>query len=403
MTSGVPLTFLQRSHPRPLAARHLEVVRATAQQEAPEEHRANSGKQASSSSGNSSNRSSQRSDSQRGKGQQQRAGRGRGGGRGGGRGNSKQQQKAGRGGPAAPVVLDPPDHKCGYVTIVGKPNAGKSTLQNALVGQKLSIVTRKAQTTRHKVLGIDSGDGHQLVLLDTPGVIENITNKLDARMMEAVRTSVEAADAVLVIIDASHRPEDDMVLAQPGPGYKGPPMAVVLNKVDLLEPADRDHLIALCKEQCPVVEAVLPCSALNNKGIDAIKAWAVEHLPLGPALYDKDFVSEHPERFFVSEIVREQVFLQYRMEIPYACTVLCTDFKERTPPAKDYVQVIVYVERDSQRGIVLGQAGSALKKLATASRAGIEAFVGRPVYLDLSVKVRENWRKDDKSLEALGY
>lgn len=305
-----------------------------------------------------------------------------------------------------PIVeqTDPPGHRAGYVAIIGRPNAGKSTLQNALLGQKISIVTDKAQTTRHKVLGILSEPGYQMVLLDTPGVIKERKNRLDDRMMSNVEQAVKDADALLVIVDANDKPQEALQFLEMDREWKGPPIGLVLNKVDLLkrQEGEVDNLCQLFSLN-DSVKQVFPVSAINSKGIDAVMQWAAQQLPEGPSLYPKDIVSMHPERFFVAEIVREKVFMQYRQEIPYAITVQVTDYKERSPPAKDFVAVEVIVEHDRQRGIIIGKGGTALKKLATAARLSVEDFLDRPVYLELSVKVRENWRKKDTEVQRLGY
>ncbi|XP_030523693.1 GTPase ERA-like, chloroplastic isoform X3 [Rhodamnia argentea] len=258
-----------------------------------------------------------------------------------------------------------PDHRSGYVAVLGKPNVGKSTLANQMIGQKLSIVTDKPQTTRHRVLGICSGPEYQMILYDTPGVIEKKMHKLDSMMMSNVRSAAVNADCVLVLVDACKVPEK-------------------------------------WYEKFTDVDDVIPVSAKYGHGVEDVKDWILSKLPLGPAYYPKDIVSEHPERFFVAEIVREKIFMQYRNEVPYACQVNVVSYKTR-PNAKDFIQVEIVVEKNSQKIIVIGKEGRALKLLATASRLDIEDFLQKKVYLEVEVKVKENWRQDEGLLKYYGY
>jgi GTPase len=297
---------------------------------------------------------------------------------------------------------DPPGHKAGFVAIIGKPNAGKSTLLNRLIGQQLSVVTAKAQTTRHRIVGIWSGSGHQAVFLDTPGIIDRRRDELENRMMGAVDEALRDADAVLAVVDSSHRPKDVLQMLHPGSDWKGPPMAFVLNKMDVLSEEEAEALVSWFGSQARAA-AVLPISALEGDGVDAVAQWVIERLPEGPSMYPKDVIAEASERFFVSEIIRRQVFLQYREELPYQVAVQVAEFKERKPPAKTLIRAHVIVEKDRHKGILLGARGAAIKGLSTASRLEIEEFLGNGVYLELSVKVLEGWRRDPKQLERLGY
>ena len=303
--------------------------------------------------------------------------------------------------PATLLAGDPPGHKSGYVAIVGRPNAGKSTLLNQLVGMKLSIVTYKPQTTRHRILGIVSEEDFQMVLLDTPGVMKEEFNKLDEMMLRSVRGAVANADVILVIVDAARDPFGSFEGLLPPQRGNPAPMGVIINKCDLLEV---DEIKALKRqfEATPGVERVFPVSALAGVGHQAVQEWCVSHLPEGPTLYPKDAVSEHPERFFIAEIIREKIFLQYSQEVPYSTQVWIQSHKERDGKKKDLILAKVFVERKSQMGILIGAGGKALKELSTAARVDIEKFLGRPVYLDLSVKVKEGWRSDDAMLEDLG-
>ncbi|KAK9814006.1 hypothetical protein WJX73_008810 [Symbiochloris irregularis] len=261
---------------------------------------------------------------------------------------------------------DPPGHRSGYVAVLGRPNAGKSTMLNALLGQKLSSVTHKAQTTRHRILTILSEPDYQMILLDTPGVMREERNQLDGKMMQNVRSARRDADILLALVDASDEPEQGLDLLQlsSDQSTSSLPVAVVLNK--------------------------------------EVKQWIASKLPLGPTLYPKDDVADMPERFFVAEIIQEKIFQQYHEEVPYSSAVQVTSFQENEG-RKDLIEVTVMVETASQRGIMIGAGGKALKRLGTTSRKDIEAFLGRPVFLDISVKVQDKWRKDSNQVMRFGY
>jgi len=300
------------------------------------------------------------------------------------------------------VEAAPANHRSGYVALVGRPNAGKSTLLNLFLMQKLSAVTYKAQTTRHRILGILTEQEYQLIVLDTPGVISRVNNKLDEKMMHNVNTAVQQADALLVVVDATSNLKQ--VLQMPGmaPGWRGPPAALVLNKADLLRPEQLQEAGNWLRERTAAA-AILPISASRNVGVEAVQAWAVQQLPLGPPLYPPDSVSDMPERFFVAEIIREQIFLMYRQEVPYCTAVRVTDFIDRTPPRKSYIAVDIVVESTAHRPILIGKGGNAIKRLSTASRLAIEDLLQRKVYLMLSIKIDPKWRKDNEMLNQLGY
>jgi GTP-binding protein Era len=299
------------------------------------------------------------------------------------------------------------------VAIVGKPNAGKSTLLNALVGQKLAIVTAKPQTTRHRILGLLSGAAHQAVLVDTPGVMAAARVALDAAMMRSVRTALTQADVLCAVVDAAAAAAaDDPSVGLEGLAITGetggPPLLVLLNKCDLLPPAQAEAVRAYFAAQ-PGVSAVLCASAATGDGVPQLESWLISQLPLGPALYPKDMVSEHPERFFVAEIVRERIFELYRQEIPYCCTVSVTEHKERvraagdpSGPVRDYIKVRIAVERESQKPILLGKGGAAIKALGTSSRIAIQEFLQRPVFLELRVEVAAGWRDSAEAVDRFG-
>ncbi|XP_078428494.1 GTP-binding protein Era-like protein [Wolffia australiana] len=300
--------------------------------------------------------------------------------------------------------LDAPDgtHRSGYVAVLGKPNVGKSTLSNQMIGQKLSIVTDKPQTTRHRILGICSAPEYQMILYDTPGVIERKMHKLDSMMMKNVHNAAINADCALVVVDACKEPQKiDEVFEGVANLRNDLPVLLVLNKKDLIKPGEIAKKIQWY-EKFTDVDDIIPVSAKFGHGIDDIKDWILSKLPLGPAYYPKDITSEHPERFFVAEIVREKIFMQYRNEVPYACQVNVVNYISR-PTSKDYVVVEIVVEKNSQKIILIGKEGKALKLLATAARLDIEDFLQKKVYLEVDVKVKENWRQDEGLLKHYGY
>ncbi|XP_066317762.1 GTPase ERA1, chloroplastic-like [Miscanthus floridulus] len=294
------------------------------------------------------------------------------------------------------------NHRSGYVAVLGKPNVGKSTIINQMVGQKLSIVTDKLQTTRHRILGICSEPEYQIILYDTPGVIKKEMHKLDSMMMKNVRSAIGSADCVLVVADACKAPEKIDEMLEEGVGNKevGLPVLLVLNKKDLIKPGEIAKKLEWY-QKFTNVDDIIPISAKFGNGVDDIKEWILSKLPLGPAYYPRILASEHPERFFVGEIVREKIFVQYRQEIPYSCQVNVVSYKSR-PSAKDFIQVEILVEKESQRSIILGKDGKAIKMLATASRLDIEDFLQKKVYLEIEVKVKENWRQHERLLKRYG-
>ncbi|KAL2236305.1 UNVERIFIED_CONTAM: GTPase ERA-like, chloroplastic [Sesamum indicum] len=300
-------------------------------------------------------------------------------------------------------VPDDPNHRSGYVAVVGKPNVGKSTLSNQMLGQKLSIVTDKPQTTRHRILGICSGPDYQMILYDTPGVIEKKMHKLDSMMMKNVRSAAINADCVVVVVDACKPPQkiDEVLEGGVGDLKDNLPTLLVLNKKDLIKPGEIAKKIEWY-EKFTDVDEVIPVSAKYGHGVDDVKDWILSKLPCGPAYYPKDITSEHPERFFVAEIVREKIFMQYRNEVPYACQVNTVSYKSR-PNAKDFIQVEIVVEKNSQKIILIGKEGKALKLLATAARLDIEDFLQKKVFLEIEVKVKENWRQNEGLLKHYGY
>ncbi|KAG6526896.1 hypothetical protein ZIOFF_008983 [Zingiber officinale] len=297
-----------------------------------------------------------------------------------------------------------PNHRTGYVAVLGKPNVGKSTLSNQMIGQKLSIVTEKPQTTRHRILGICSGPEYQMILYDTPGVIEKKMHMLDSMMMNNVRNAAINADCVLVVVDASKVPQkiDDVL---EGIGTFRISLCYFLpcsNTCFSIYLFTLDFHILQWYQKFTDVDDVIPVSAKYSQGIEDVKEWIISKLPFGPAYYPKDIASEHPERFFVAEIVREKIFMQYRNEVPYACQVNVLNYISR-PTSKDFIQVEIVVEKDSQKIILIGKGGKALKVLATAARLDIEDFLQKKIFLEVEVKVKENWRQDEGLLRYYGY
>ena len=312
--------------------------------------------------------------------------------------------------PSDALTPGPDGHKSGYVALVGAPNVGKSTLLNRWLGTKLSIVSPRPSTTRNRVLGIlteeptDGGPGYQLVLLDTPGVVRP-KYRLHQHMMRDVDRSLGDADVTVLMADATEREltHDARQAVERVQNARGP-VLLALNKIDRL---------GLVDEALPLVEvynealgrpadAVVPVSAQHGRGTDALLDLVLERIPEGPPYYPADQLSEHPERFFISEIVREAVFHQFRDEVPYATQVVVVTYQER-PGQKDFVACDIVVERDSQKAILIGKGGRALKRLGQAAREEIEAFLGRGVFLQLFVKTRADWRDREGHLREYGF
>ncbi len=289
--------------------------------------------------------------------------------------------------PRTPNPVPRPSFHSGYVAIVGLPNAGKSTLVNRLLGRRLAITSAKPQTTRHRILGILNGPDYQALLLDTPGVLQP-AYRLQEHMNRQISLALDDADVLLLVVDATEPGSIDELLGR----VSGRPALAVLNKVDAVDkPALLPLAAQLAARGCAQVFMV---SALRGDGTEELKEAVVAALPEGPPLYPCDMAADREERFFVAELVREAVFRRFGAEIPYSVTVGIEEFKER-PGRKDYVRAVVYVERESQKPILIGKDGRALKKVGAAARRNIEQFLGRPVYLELWVKVAENWRRSD--------
>ncbi len=296
----------------------------------------------------------------------------------------------------------PENFRAGYATLIGEPNVGKSTLMNALIRQKISIVTPKPQTTRHRVLGILSAPEFQLILLDTPGIIAP-RYALQAAMMAAARSALRDADCVLFLVDAAHpRRPDDPALHEAFALLRGisRPVHLVVNKMDLAGSASFRPLIESYAAAFPFTETH-PVSALSGEGTADLLRAVCRDLPVHPPYYPLDIISEQNDRFFVGEIVREKIFLKCREEVPYSTAVEIVEFKEREE-GKWFISADVYVERDSQKAILIGKKGTMLKEIGRAARGDIERFLDHPVFLELHVKVR-GWRDDEQWLRRLGY
>jgi GTP-binding protein Era len=287
--------------------------------------------------------------------------------------------------------------KSGFVNIFGKPNAGKSTLLNALMGEKMAIVSHKVQTTRHRIKAILTGPDHQIIFSDTPGIIEP-KYKLHEKMMQAVKGSLEDADVALLIADANEEPEESNAVFT-ALRLKAPAL-VVLNKSDKVKEEDLQKAIEFFKEQS-YCKDVLVISALKKRGINELLLKIISLLPEGVPFYEGDDLSDLPTKFFVSELIREKIFLLYGEEIPYHSTVLIQEFKEKATLIK--IQADIIVQRDTQKGIILGEGGKMIKQLGTLARKDIEEFLGSKVFLELYVKVRPKWRDNETHLKEYGY
>ncbi|MEJ7588218.1 MAG: GTPase Era [Ferruginibacter sp.] len=287
--------------------------------------------------------------------------------------------------------------KSGFVNIFGKPNAGKSTLLNALMGEKLAIVSHKVQTTRHRIKAILTNPGYQVIFSDTPGIIEP-KYKLHEKMMQAVKGSLEDADIALLITDAREDPQESNAIFTFL--HLKSPALVIINKVDAVDEEDIKKAVTFFKGQSYCKE-VMVISALKKKGIDELLKAIINLLPEGPAFYEGDDISDLPTKFFVGELIREKIFLLYGEEIPYHATVLIQEFKEKTTLIKIGADIIV--QRETQKGIILGEGGKMIKQLGTLARKDIEDFLGSKVFLELFVKVRPKWRDNEMQLKEYGY
>lgn len=291
-----------------------------------------------------------------------------------------------------------PDHKAGFVSIIGRPNVGKSTLMNQLVGEKVSIINSKAQTTRHRIFGILNGEDFQIVYSDTPGIIEP-KYQLHKSMMRFVQNSLIDADLILFMIDpyVKYDHDDPMLLKLQKIEI---PLILILNKVDLIEEERAKQTIESWKGRFKALD-YLTISALEGANVDQLMELLLKNLPTHPPYYPKDALTDRPERFFAAEIIREKVFSNYKKEIPYSTEVKVTEFKEE--PEIIRIRAELYVERKSQKGIIIGHQGKALKKVGTEARHDLEEFFQKKVFLETHVKVEKDWRKSERQLKRFGY
>ena len=289
-------------------------------------------------------------------------------------------------------------HKSGFVNIIGNPNVGKSTLMNALVGEKLSIITSKAQTTRHRIMGIVSSEDFQIVYSDTPGILKP-SYKLQESMMKFVTGAVADADVILYVTDTVERGERSAEIID-RIRQSGVPAIVVINKIDLTTPEALEALVDKWQGELPEAR-IVPASAKENFNIEGLFKTILDLLPEGPAFYPKDTLTDKTLRFFASEIIREKILRFYDKENPYCCEIEIESYKEE--PAIDRIAATIYVARDSQKGILIGHKGEKLKRVGQAAREDMEQFLGKKVFLQLFVKVNDDWRNNERQLRRFGY
>ncbi len=289
-------------------------------------------------------------------------------------------------------------HKAGFVNIIGNPNVGKSTLMNAFVGEKLSIITSKAQTTRHRILGIVNGEDFQVLISDTPGIIKPAYD-LQQSMMDFVKSAFEDADILIYMVEIGEQELKDEAFFNKIINSKIP-VLLLLNKIDTSNQEQLEEQVQLWTEKVPNAE-IYPISALQGFNVSEVFNRVVELLPESPAFYPKDTLTDKPERFFVNEIIREKILVHYKKEIPYSVEIDTEEFFEEEEIIR--MRSIIMVERETQKGIIIGHKGSALKRVGVEARKDLEAFFGKQVHLELYVKVNKNWRNDARQLKRFGY
>jgi GTP-binding protein Era len=297
--------------------------------------------------------------------------------------------------------------KAGYLALIGRPNVGKSTLMNKLLDYKLSITSPRPQTTRRRLMGIMNSTSYQIMFLDTPGILEESKYELQQVMLHQIQLAITDADALVYMVDAfsGGMPPDQLVAAEVeiikkmNPARK--PVLLIINKIDLGKKPDLLPLLDLYNRLYPF-QALIPVSALSGDGLNHLLKEFLAVLPWHPPYYDADTLTDQPEKFFVAELIREQVFLHFGAEIPYCTEVVIEEFKEREG-RKDYIRAVIFTERDSQKAILIGKKGSALGKIGLRARGEIEKFLQREIYLELRIKVRKNWRRDKVQLKQFGY
>jgi len=289
-------------------------------------------------------------------------------------------------------------HKAGFVNIIGNPNVGKSTLMNAFIGEKLSIITSKAQTTRHRILGIVNGDNFQVILSDTPGIIKP-AYELQESMMDFVKSAFEDADILIYMVEIGEKELKDDAFFKKITASKIP-VILLINKIDQSDQEKLEEQVQFWAEKVPNAE-IYPISALKNFNIKEVFDRLVSILPASPPFYPKDQLTDKPERFFVNEAIREKILIHYKKEIPYAVEVETEEFIEDDDIIR--IRSVIMVERDSQKGIIIGHKGSALKRVGVESRKELERFFGKKIHIELYVKVNKNWRNSQNQLKRFGY
>ncbi|MDR9458018.1 MAG: GTPase Era [Salegentibacter sp.] len=289
-------------------------------------------------------------------------------------------------------------HKAGFVNIIGNPNVGKSTLMNAFVGEKLSIITSKAQTTRHRILGIVNGEDFQMILSDTPGIIKP-AYQLQESMMSFVKSAFEDADVLIYMVEIGEQELKDEAFFDQIIQAKIP-VLLLLNKIDKSNQEELESQVALWTEKVPNAE-IFPISALEGFNVAEVFNRIIELLPEAPPFYPKDTLTDKPERFFVNEIIREKILMHYKKEIPYSVEIDTQEFFEEEKIIR--MRSVIMVERDTQKGIIIGHKGAALKRVGVEARKDLEKFFGKQVHLELYVKVNKNWRSDQRQLKRFGY
>ena len=293
--------------------------------------------------------------------------------------------------------MEQKDFKAGFVSIVGKPNVGKSSLMNKLVGENVSIITSKAQTTRHRIMGILNGSNYQIVYSDTPGILEP-KYSLHEAMMSFVKVSLEDADIILLVVELEDK--FDPQLFERFKKIKTP-IILLINKIDLAKGSQVTDKVDYWKKSLENLKEIIPVSAKTGQNVDSILPKIVEQIPVHPAFFPTDEFTDRTERFFASEIIREKIFLNYSEEIPYSAEVKIISFKDQ--PDIIRISAEIYVERDTQKGIIIGKGGSSLKKVGTEARKDMESFFGKKIFLETHVKVADNWRKEKHKLRMFGY
>ncbi len=290
------------------------------------------------------------------------------------------------------------EHRAGYVNIIGNPNVGKSTLMNAFVGERLSIITSKAQTTRHRILGIVNGDDFQVLFSDTPGIIKP-AYELQSSMMDFVKSAFEDADVLIYMVEIGEKELKDEAFFNKIIHSKIP-VLLLLNKIDKSNQEQLEEQMQLWEEKVPNAE-IYPISALENFNVQVVFNRIIELLPQSPPFYPKDALTDKPERFFVNETIREKILLNYDKEIPYAVEIETEEFKEDDNIIR--IRAVIMVERDTQKGIIIGHKGAALKKVGIQAREDLEKFFGKQIHLETYVKVNKDWRNNERQLRRFGY